>query len=155
MTTLALQRLEQNAEGTYGQITTADNRRLCVTLERPWLDNRHGVSCIPAGEYEAIKVHSAHFGYDVYQLQHVPGRDAIEMHRGNTVADSEGCILLGTAFGTLNGQHGITGSADAFERFMDAMRGSPTFTLLVRDPAPSPVKVPDGALNPASVPQAA
>jgi len=140
--TITLQRLEQNADGTYGQITAADNKRLCVTLERPWLNNQHGVSCIPAGEYEAVRVHSPHFGYDVYQLRNVPGRDAIELHRGNTIADSEGCILLGSAFGTLNGVHGITGSADAFERFMDAMRSDPVLKLVVRDPQPA-LAVPD------------
>jgi Family of unknown function (DUF5675) len=135
---LTLQRLHRDSYATYGQITDADGKRLCVTLERPWLDDKPDVSSIPAGMFPATRRLSPRFGYDVYELSEVPGRQAIEMHRGNVVADSEGCILLGSAFGDVGGHHGITGSADAFERFMDTMHAAPVFTLVVRDPVGVP-----------------
>lgn len=139
MTTLTLYRLHQDEHATFGQIEDAERNVLCVTLERPWVDANHdglsdpNVSCIPSGSFTATRYHSPHFGYDVFSLSGVPGRGNIELHRGNTVHDSKGCILLGTRIGDVNGERGITGSAQAFERFMDRMAGVNTFTLTVVD----------------------
>jgi hypothetical protein len=136
MTQLILQRIDQNTFATYGNLTDAENKQLCVTLERPWLDNQHEESCIPVGSYTFTRFHSPHWGYDVFKSEDVPGRGAIELHIGNLPHDSEGCILLGSNFGTVNGQHGITGSAAAFARFMSAMHGVDSFTLDVLAPVP-------------------
>lgn len=138
---LRLTRLTQNAFATYGQIVDEENRALCVTLEKPWVDlNQDGisdknVSCVPPGEYPASRYHSPKRGYDVFMLSGVPGRGDIELHIGNTPHDSEGCILLGSNFGDVGGQHGITGSQATFSRFMASLKGIDAFTLTVVDPA--------------------
>lgn len=142
MSDLTLQRVEQNDFATYGRIVDAENKQVCLTLERPWVDvngdgiSDRNVSCIPAGSYPARRYRSPKRGYDVFMLSGVPGRGDIELHIGNLPHDSEGCILLGSNFGTVNGQHGITGSAAAFARFMSSMTGIDTFTLHVLDPQP-------------------
>lgn len=147
MTTLTLQRLEQTDLATFGHIVDAEHQQWCVTLELPWVDanddglSDRNVSCVPAGTYAAHRrLSHLHGGtgrhnYDVFELADVPGRSAIELHVGNLPHDSRGCILLGSQFGLVNGQHGITGSAAAFGRFMDRLKGIDTFTLVIRNPS--------------------
>lgn len=76
------------------------------TLERPWLDNRPNVSCIPKGTYPLRKKRGGtyyrsysspeRFGHPyVVEVAKVPGRSAILFHGGNTIEDIEGCILPG------------------------------------------------------------
>jgi len=67
----------------------------CFTLERPWRDNQRRVSCIPAGTYKGRVLPSPRFGIDLPELLDVPGRDQILIHPGNTIDDTEGCILIG------------------------------------------------------------
>ena len=67
----------------------------CFTLERPWLNNQRRVSCIPAGTYKGRVLPSPRFGIDLPELLDVPGRDQILIHPGNTIDDTEGCILIG------------------------------------------------------------
>ena len=50
---------------------------------------------IPAGRYQVVTFVSPHFDRSVPRLLSVPGREAIEMHGGNTIKDSRGCILIG------------------------------------------------------------
>lgn len=50
---------------------------------------------IPVGRYQVVNDISPHFQRVLPQLLYVPGRNAIEMHGDNTIADSRGCILLG------------------------------------------------------------
>jgi hypothetical protein len=137
-TKLRLERLSHTDFATYGQIVDDENQVLCLTLEKPWLENAHNVSCIPPGTYAAFRRSSPKRGYDVFELAHVPGRSNIELHIGNLPRDSEGCILLGSNFGTVDGQRGITGSTVAFARFMTRLKHVQGFELEVVAPAPSP-----------------
>jgi len=66
----------------------------CFTLELPWLNNKNGESCIPAGIYRAKKYLSPTKGL-VLLLIDVPGRQYIEVHSGNYTYQIEGCILVG------------------------------------------------------------
>ncbi len=136
MKTIRLVRLDSNDYATYGQLIDGEGRQLCVTLELPWKGNAHNVSSIPAGEYTAHRRMSPKRGYEVFELDNVPDRSNIELHIGNLVTDSSGCILLGSAFGLLGEKHGVIRSGEAFRAFMDAMRGVDSFTLVVLDPEP-------------------
>ncbi len=68
---------------------------LCLTLERAWDDNKHNTSCIPPGIYRATKYMSPSKGCMVLLLHGVPGRENVEVHAGNTIMDTQGCILTG------------------------------------------------------------
>jgi hypothetical protein len=135
-----LYRLEQTPFATYGQMLDEANRCLCVTLERPWVDANHdgisdrNVSCISPGRFDAVRIVSPKHTYELFEVRGVPGRSNIEIHRGNLPSDSEGCILLGARFGDFGPQRGITGSAEAFDRFMASLVGVNAFTLVVVDP---------------------
>ena len=52
---------------------------------------------IPAGTYRAQIYNSPKFGRKVILLSNVPGFDAIEIHVGNKVSDTNGCILVGSS----------------------------------------------------------
>lgn len=135
--TLTLYRMRETPDATYGRIEAEDCAQLCVTCERPWIDaNNDGlsdknVSRIPAGEYRAFRRKSPSRGYELFELEGVPGRQNIQIHRGNVAKhDSQGCILVGSGFG--NG--GVTGSKLAFEKLMRELRDVNEFTLRVVDP---------------------
>ena len=132
--TLKLVRLSHTDYGTYGHLATAENERLAVTLELPWKNNERRVSCIPAGTYRFHRRFSPKHNCEVFEVLDVPGRDDIEIHVGNFAHDSLGCILVGTAFATINGEPGISGSTFAFHKFMDRMKGVDVGTFIVTDP---------------------
>jgi len=82
------------------------------TLELPWRDNRRGESCIPEGTYLARKYVSPKYG-DTWIIDPVPERSGILMHAGNTVTDTEGCILVGTRAGMLQNRPAVLNSRNA------------------------------------------
>lgn len=132
--TLTLHRLSRNAYATFGTLADAEERQLCVTLERPWVDNEHTVSCIPAGTYQASRYHSPKRGYDVWLLDSVPNRDMIEIHVGNVPSDTDGCILVGTHFGETDKGYGIIESKKAFDLLMQATKDADTLAVTVLEP---------------------
>lgn len=77
---------------------------LCYTLELPNLKNTPRVSCIPAGVYKGKKHKSPSNGLCI-QLSDVPNRSYIQLHAGNTVFDTLGCILVGFDFVSFNPEH--------------------------------------------------
>lgn len=102
---------------------------ICVTLELPWLNNQDNISCIPCGQYKVRYRFSTSHGKALYWIDDVPDRDAIEMHIGNTVADTQGCVLLGTAWGVDKIPTSISESKKAFDKFMSMMDSVPEFDL--------------------------
>lgn len=84
-----------------------DDARCCYTLEdvaRPDGVKIPGETCIPEGCYIATVSHSPRFGREMILLCS-EGKDAIirdgitftglRVHKGNTVEDTEGCVLVG------------------------------------------------------------
>jgi hypothetical protein len=126
VTTITLARKPDDGENerTRGLMTCpgvdATGRLSLVTLEPPWKDNQPGVSCIPAGVYQVTITLSPRFGRLMPHLLNVPGRTEIECHYGNTVSDTEGCILLGTT----ETQYGIAWSRLAFGKFFPWLAGA-------------------------------
>ena len=62
------------------------------TIEKPNLDNRPMVSCIPEGTYLCKWSHMASHNVDHYELQNVKDRTAIFIHIAGSVHDVLGCI---------------------------------------------------------------
>lgn len=77
--------------------------KFCSTLEETWKNNASDnpftvaeeESCIPEGEYEASVIVSPSRGWKVILFYGVPKRTAIEIHSGNKLKDTKGCILVG------------------------------------------------------------
>lgn len=102
-----------------------DGARFCDTLEdavredgRPvaeWKVPRQ--SAIPQGTYPLILSLSKRFKRLLPEVLNVPGFSGIRIHPGNTIADTEGCVLVGSS------RHGqsILGSRITMERLMERL----------------------------------
>jgi len=77
--------------GTNGEILHNCNR-VCSSIELPWVNNQHQVSCVPEGRYELKKRYSPKFDWHL-QLINVPDRDLIMVHPANdAIKELKGCI---------------------------------------------------------------
>jgi len=127
---IALQRLCEINGATLGRLLVEDVPPLW-TLERPWLGNQTRVSCVPTGCYTCIP-HGWRGGArfrSVWELEDVPDRSGILFHAGNTVADTEGCILVGRGLIAVEGVRLIQ-SRDAIELMRKAI-GENAFDLTI------------------------
>lgn len=139
---MKLVRDDQTALRTLGAFFTDDGVKVCDTLELPWKDNQHGVSCVPAGTYSVLWLWSPKHGRELYHITGVPNRDDVEIHIGNSVIDTEGCVLCGGSRGTLACRDGVTrdavlGSHGAFDAFNAAANEPHPFQLEVVNPDPA------------------
>ena len=96
---LLLQRLYLKKEYTIGRLSV-DGLYFFDTLEDRVRDLRSepkipGRTAISAGRYEVTVNRSPRFCRDLPRLLDVPGFTGILIHRGNTAADTSGCILVG------------------------------------------------------------
>jgi len=118
-------------QGTFGIITDSENTKLCVTAERPWLNNLPNVSCIPVGTYTCVS-HSSPDHPGTWEVANVPNRSEILIHNGNfPLKDSEGCILVGEAYSTLYGVPIVTNSVLTLEHLRRILPS--TFTLIIKE----------------------
>lgn len=94
----------------------------CKTLELPWKDNQRRISCIPEGNYQAIKHRSPKFG-DTFWIQNVPNRSEILIHAGNYYRDTLGCILPGEEFKDVNkdGIRDVTNSKKTMQKLLELL----------------------------------
>lgn len=124
---LVLQRKPSRGHSTLGELY-ADGVFSCFTLEdvvreRPgepvsaW--KVKGETAIPVGRYRVTVTKSARFGRDLPLLNLVPGFEGVRIHTGNTSADTEGCILVGSQIAG----EAIVESRAAFQRLFEAIEG--------------------------------
>jgi hypothetical protein len=96
MPQLILTRFCYGDQGTFGRLVLPSG--ICLfTVERPWLDNRPSISCIPEGRYEMRPRNFFRGGYGTFEIQNVPDRTHILLHVANRPHEVEGCIGLGVA----------------------------------------------------------
>ena len=84
-------------KSTLGQLFI-NGELFCDTLELPYINNERSISCVPAGRYKVrlrLPRESATRDYLHLLIQDVKDRDFILVHRGNTISDSRGCVLVG------------------------------------------------------------
>ena len=112
MIEIYLQRFAYHPEGTLGVIDLAGER--FYTIERPWLDNKPNVSCIPEGNYLTGWRDSPRFG-ETWHVKDVEDRTWILIHAANYPKDVQGCIGLGT--GLMGDRVAVSNSRKAVAQF--------------------------------------
>jgi hypothetical protein len=132
MKTVRITRVGGSPEhGTFG-ILTIDGMPECVTLEDYWRSNSKNVSCIPTGQYVCKRYVSSNHP-NTFEVTNVEGRSHILFHSGNTHADTEGCILLGSRIGNLGSSKAILESRLAFRNFINSIGDDYSFNLIITE----------------------
>ena len=107
---LKLVRKTFTEESTMGELSV-NGKFECFTLEdKVRAVKIHGRTAIPEGIYEVIISFSDKFRKQLPLLLNVPNFAGIRIHSGNTAADTEGCILVGTS----KSKDFVGGSRNAF-----------------------------------------
>jgi hypothetical protein len=131
---LTLPRWSHGPMGTFGTLrlgSGSDRRLIGYSLELPWRENQRGISCIPCGAYPLERSRYNKGDYDCWEICDVPGRDEIKIHKGNTIDDVRGCLVLGTRLGWVADKWAVTSSRLAFRRFMAEMQEYETATIII------------------------
>lgn len=126
MQEFTLSRLDDDGSKTCGTLTVGEVT--FQTLERPWLNNKPYVSCIPAGDYVVHRDTTGRHQY--YAVADVPNRTYIEIHVANVVEELQGCIALGLGFNEKYGT--LVDSKKACDLFIELV-GDTSFKLNIVD----------------------
>lgn len=121
-----IQRSRKDEYGIFGVLSYLDISR-CYTLERPYHNNEPMISSIIAGRYLCKQETSVKFPYLHWRLYDVPGHKDILIHRGNTIIDTHGCILVGKK----TNDKGIERSKDALDELVKDLPKE--FYLVIKD----------------------
>ena len=102
----------------------------CYTLEDAIRNGTKiiGKTAIPIGEYKLIIDASARFKQDMPHILDVPNFTGVRIHSGNTSADTDGCILVGTSW---NGKDFIGNSKIAYKKLFDKLKQNKTVSIAI------------------------
>lgn len=130
--TAILTRLSDNGVETRGRLVIKNGANVfsCDTLELPWLNNQHDISCVPQGTY-TCNLQPFH-NTKMYQLSPTAPRTGIFIHPANFKTDILGCIALGDSFSDINkdGQLDVINSVHTVTAMMTFLNNNP-FTLQI------------------------
>jgi len=135
MNRLVIDRGNSTNEGTFGEAQLVNPAGVVLwhgdSLELPWRNNAHMISCVPAGVYRAHVIFYAHMNRNVYELESVPNRTDCLIHPANWAGDVAlgfhtdllGCTGLGYGIGLIAppgkaAQQAILKTVDAIDDFM-------------------------------------
>jgi hypothetical protein len=79
-----------NTDSVHGDIIY-NGLLLGKTLELPYRDNKTNISSIPEGEYYISIKNSTRIN-----VKNVPNRSNIQIHTGNVLSQTKGCLLIGS-----------------------------------------------------------
>ena len=122
---LELHRTRLGAKATLGDLYV-EGVFFCHTLEDVVRDlgpdgagKVFGETAIPAGTYPVVVDFSNRFQRPMPHVLDVPFFDGIRIHKGNSDANTEGCLLLGQV---IAGDDWIAHSTEAFDAFFPALQ---------------------------------
>lgn len=104
---------------------------------------------IPAGVFDIKLEYSERFGRIMPFLQNVPGHTAIEIHYGNTVANTKDCLLVGQ----VKGENFVGNSGPAFTALFAKLEKEASNSIEIRRQVAVPVIVPTVFAVPVPQPQ--
>jgi hypothetical protein len=107
-------------DGVYECYTLEDAVRNCTKVI--------GKTAIPIGTYKLIIDASTRFKQDMPHILDVPDFTGVRIHAGNTSADTDGCILLGSSW---TGKDFIGNSKIAYKKFFDKLKQNKTVSIAI------------------------
>jgi hypothetical protein len=127
MENVIIKRTSDDGKETVGTIYVLDFT--AYTLELPYKDNQHDISCIPTGTYRCKWTRSNRLsaveGKDVftYEIMNVPDRAGIRIHSANYFSQLLGCIALGDSLIDLNkdNEQDVANSRATIAKFNELM----------------------------------
>lgn len=116
--------------GTFGTLELPSSTKL-FTVERPWLQNRNNVSCIPTGVYilrkrrsSVVEKSSGGEFLEGWEITDVLGRTYIMFHPANWPNNVKGCVGVGMDYTIMGGKLGVSESRDAHRILMSELTDS-------------------------------
>jgi len=102
----------------------------CYTLEDVVRNGTKvlGKTAIPIGTYKLIIDASTRFKQDMPHILDVPNFTGVRIHAGNTSADTDGCILVGS---TWAGKDFIGNSKIAYKKLFDKLKQNKTVSIAI------------------------
>lgn len=135
---LKLKRTDFREDGIFGVLLDENGKQIAVTLEHAYdsgLGNGSYKAKLAPGHYECKRgMHRLHnlIPFETFEIiDNDPKTTGLLFHVGNYNKDSEGCVLLGRAYG--GDPRMITNSRMAFGAFMALQIGKTKFMLTVED----------------------
>jgi len=133
---LTLKRTDHREDGIFGVLLDDKGNQIAVTLEHSY-DSMNGdgsyTSKIPNGTYTCIRgEHCLHINspkFSTFEITGVKGHSGILFHKGNVNIDSNGCVLLGKAYG--GEPRMLYNSRITFDKFLLLQDGVNSFILTV------------------------
>ena len=135
---IRLRRRWTERDATLGELT-CDGTFECFTLEDEVREGDimvvkvAGKTAIPAGRYQVVITRSQRFGRDLPLLLNVPNFEGIRIHPGNTAANTEGCILVGTKRGPARIDDSRTAFEALFAKIQAALAGGDRCWITIED----------------------
>jgi hypothetical protein len=124
----SITRILYDSTATIGIWRDDDGNKECFTLELPWQNNQHGISCIPKGTYTVQDYQSPVHG-TVWQIMDVPDRSNIEIHSANKPSELLGCIAVGDKHDQMDGEIAVFNSKITLKMLRDKYQAP--FTLVI------------------------
>ena len=87
----------------------------------------YGKTCIPYGKYNIVLTMSNRFKKVMPEILNVKGFVGIRAHSGNTIYDTEGCILVGKK----SNDGVITNSRKTFNALMNILKNTKSISLII------------------------
>jgi len=117
---ILVERFDSGSDDTFGRLYI-NGKLECYTLEDEFREvKKRGDTRIPKGTYKVGKrfspSKSPKTGHDMLWIKDVPGFQYILIHTGNTEDDTEGCLIVGTRIGKLNGKRAVLDSKVAYNK---------------------------------------
>jgi len=102
----------------------------CYTLEDVVRNGTKvlGKTAIPIGTYKLIIDASTRFKQDMPHILDVPNFTGVRIHAGNTSADTDGCILVGS---TWAGKDFIGNSKIAYKKLFDKLKQNKIVSITI------------------------
>lgn len=115
-------------DATLGRLVCGDFQ--CFTLERVKGLNKKNEACVLPGEYSGFKRISPTNGPCI-QFEDKNGREFIQIHKGNYLRNTVGCILVGDSIGlTEDNTPWVKNSVQTLNRLLDLVPDTVSITIL-------------------------